>query len=311
LGNSSSDFRKCVFATCRVCFLVLMTVGLQACVPKTEYLKVKSEMEALRQKSAVRQAPRLRDQSERIKACQQEKERLGFRAATCGRQLTDLQKRYRILEKKNRRASRQLDKLEADIQKREAVIYLQQRVIRTLDDSRRTIENSLKKKISAQGIRLENMQDRLREVLFEKIYFDAGSATLSEGAKSMLRKFAASIRHDSGVRIEVRGYSDDSPIGPVLKSRFASNWELSTARALAVVHFLQDQGRLNPEKLEACAFVGAGLTAAARKTGATKRESRRVEVIIHPLSHLPGLLPPAASPKPKTNTPGLRIKPGA
>jgi chemotaxis protein MotB len=43
-------------------------------------------------------------------------------------------------------------------------------------------------------------------------------------------------------RIVVQGFTDIVPIGPELRSRFPSNWELSTARATDVVRYLVAQG---------------------------------------------------------------------
>ena len=40
----------------------------------------------------------------------------------------------------------------------------------------------------------------------------------------------------------MQGYTDDVPIGPELKARFPSNWELSTARATDVVRYLASKG---------------------------------------------------------------------
>jgi len=83
-------------------------------------------------------------------------------------------------------------------------------------------------------------------------FFDSGSATLREDGKSILRGVAvqlASAQYD-GYQIVVEGHTDDAPIAT---QQFSSNWELSMARAAAVVHFLLDQG-IPATKLRAAAY---------------------------------------------------------
>ena len=59
--------------------------------------------------------------------------------------------------------------------------------------------------------------------------------------------------------------------------RFASNWELSAARALQVVHYLQDQAKLDPSKLAALAF---GEYRPVSKSN--KALNRRIEIVLYP-----------------------------
>lgn len=71
--------------------------------------------------------------------------------------------------------------------------------------------------------------------------FDSGSGSLRQGAQSVLQDIADQLRSDryDGYAIVVEGHTDDAPIAT---RQFSSNWELSMARAAAVVHFLLDQG---------------------------------------------------------------------
>jgi chemotaxis protein MotB len=72
-------------------------------------------------------------------------------------------------------------------------------------------------------------------------FFESGSATLSRSGEAILRKVAADLGAGAfdDYRITVEGHTDDTPIKT---AQFPSNWELSTARASAVVHFLLDHG---------------------------------------------------------------------
>jgi chemotaxis protein MotB len=82
--------------------------------------------------------------------------------------------------------------------------------------------------------------------------FDSGSGTLKEDGKSVLQGIADQIQSDryDGYNIVVEGHTDDAPIAT---PRFSSNWELSMARAAAVVHFLLDRG-IAPGRLRAAGY---------------------------------------------------------
>lgn len=87
------------------------------------------------------------------------------------------------------------------------------------------------------------------------VMFGKGSAVLEPQGRNVLRVLAGILAdHEDKFRsIEVEGHTDDEPI---CDSRYASNWELSAARAGAVVHYLlEDQAshahRIKPWKITA------------------------------------------------------------
>lgn len=84
-------------------------------------------------------------------------------------------------------------------------------------------------------------------------FFDSGSAALSKAGESILRDVTIDLKSDKlkDYQITVEGHTDDSPINT---PRFPSNWELSTARASAVVHFFLDEG-IPARKLRAAGYA--------------------------------------------------------
>jgi chemotaxis protein MotB len=61
---------------------------------------------------------------------------------------------------------------------------------------------------------------------------------------------------------------------------FVTNWELSAARALTVVHFLQDEAKLEPSRLAAVAF------GQYRPVSKSKAKNRRIEIVLYPRAKL-------------------------
>jgi chemotaxis protein MotB len=96
-----------------------------------------------------------------------------------------------------------------------------------------------------------------RFVLSSELLFPSGSAELQESGKAKLQELAGvlvnlsqRIPADIPWILQVQGHTDKRPIDT---PQFHSNWDLSTARAVAVVHFLVAQG-LPADRLEASGF---------------------------------------------------------
>ena len=69
------------------------------------------------------------------------------------------------------------------------------------------------------------------------------------------------------------------PIGGALAQRYASNWELSTARATTVVRFLQDKGGIDPKRLIAAGY-GDVHPVAPNDTEQHRAQNRRIEIAL-------------------------------
>jgi chemotaxis protein MotB len=109
--------------------------------------------------------------------------------------------------------------------------------------------------------------------------FPTGSADLSLVARGLLAEVAGAIRR-FGNFVRVEGHTDDVPIHT---PRFASNWELSTARATSVVAFLVAQG-VEPERLSAAGYAEFH-PRGPNDTDASRARNRRIDlVILNPLT---------------------------
>jgi len=101
---------------------------------------------------------------------------------------------------------------------------------------------------------IEQKGDRITTLeMSSAAFFDSGSATLSKAGEAILREIAIKLGSDElrDYLVTVEGHTDDAPINT---ARFPSNWELSTARASAVVHFFLDQG-ISARKLRAAGYA--------------------------------------------------------
>ena len=122
------------------------------------------------------------------------------------------------------------------------------------------------------------LQDRLKVVMLDELLFPEGGWEIHAKGKEALDKIIPVLKGLKDQRIDVNGYTDNVPIGPELKKRFPSNWELSTARATDVLRFLQSKG-VDPSLLSATGH-GDEQPAASNSTAEGRRKNRRVEIVL-------------------------------
>ncbi|MBL8862670.1 MAG: OmpA family protein [Planctomycetes bacterium] len=109
------------------------------------------------------------------------------------------------------------------------------------------------------------------------ITFASGKAELSADGKKALKKVAGTLQREyPGARLRVEGHTDADPIK---KSGFASNRELSVARAMAVLRFLVEDCGVPDER---CIVAGHGQydPVAGNAKDAEKARNRRVEIVV-------------------------------
>ncbi|HTB50208.1 MAG TPA: flagellar motor protein MotB [Solirubrobacteraceae bacterium] len=112
-------------------------------------------------------------------------------------------------------------------------------------------------------------------VLTDDLLFPSGQATLNSRAYALLGEIGQLLNIDETHPISVEGNTDNVPIH---SAQFASNWELSTARASAVVEFLVEHGvashRLTASGNADQQPVDSNASAAGRA------RNRRVEIVM-------------------------------
>ena len=151
--------------------------------------------------------------------------------------------------------------------------------VEELEQARRLLEDRLAKEIQDKQILLERTSRGLVITMTNDILFDSGKAKLKKSARSVLDKIASVIKEAAPDRdVGVEGHTDNVPIK---YSGWKSNWELSTARATSVLHYLIDECGMPPDRLSAIGY-GEFRTIATNDTKEGRARNRRVEIIILP-----------------------------
>jgi chemotaxis protein MotB len=147
----------------------------------------------------------------------------------------------------------------------------------------RGLLTKFKSLIDAGKLTVQIIDGRMVLVLPTDVLFDSGSAKLSTDGQSAIAEVAG-VLATLNREFQVEGHTDNVPIKT---SRFPSNWELSTARAVVVVKTMVDAG-MPGASLSAAGF-GEFRPAATNDTTEGKAANRRIEIVLIPdLSTLPG-----------------------
>ncbi|MGN6188329.1 MAG: flagellar motor protein MotB [Conexibacter sp.] len=119
-------------------------------------------------------------------------------------------------------------------------------------------------------------------LLTDNVLFDSGLAQIKPQGLPLLGEVGTLLGVDRVHPIVIEGHTDDVPIAT---SQYASNWELSTARASAVVRWLI--GRHLPARRFSAAGYADLHPLASNGTAAGRARNRRVEVVLQRIHHLP------------------------
>ena len=135
--------------------------------------------------------------------------------------------------------------------------------------------------IEKQEVTIKAYEERISVSFVDRILFEFGKATISYKGKEILRKVGGILKDIEDKQIRIIGHTDNIPILPRFRHKFPSNWELSAARAAAVVRYFENTMELDPTRLEA---VGRSYyePIASNETEEGRAQNRRVNIIIAP-----------------------------
>lgn len=133
----------------------------------------------------------------------------------------------------------------------------------------------LDENLLSQEVKVKKRGDRFVMTFPSEQMFAVGSATLKEDVKRTLDTLADVLQYSES-DIVIEGHTDDVPIST---ARYASNWELSAARASNVMMYLVDKTPLTADKIQA---VGYADTKPVVKniSESYRARNRRVEIVV-------------------------------
>jgi chemotaxis protein MotB len=195
---------------------------------------------------------------------------LSTRSAETGKAMAEMREEIDRLMLANRELEQQLD---TEKIARLARIAQMQSTYNELVDK---MENEIKR----GEITISELEGRLTVNMVDRILFASGSAEIKPEGLAVLKRVADIVSNIEEKDIQVEGHTDNVNISERLQDKFASNWELSAARAATVVRFLRDAG-IPGERLSAVGF-GPFKPVASNKTVEGRAQNRRIQIVLVP-----------------------------
>ncbi len=209
----------------------------------------------------------LRRAQERLRTEEGERVRLAEERQALTSDLTQAQERLRAEEAERTRLSEERAAKDAEMS----------RVTPTPDE----LTKSLQAEIDKGDVKISQARDRLSIHVVDRILFESGQARLKPAGLQVLKQVSDVLRNATDKHIRIEGHTDNVPIGGRLRSRFPTNWELSTARATSVVHYLIEEGGVDRRMLEAGGYADTR-PLENNDTEAGKAANRRIEIVLYP-----------------------------
>lgn len=154
-----------------------------------------------------------------------------------------------------------------------------------LERAKAELEARLRKEIGDKEVSVA-LGDRGLVITFvAEVLFDSGKADLRKSSLEKLDKVAEVLKTTvADLQVGIEGHTDNVPIK---HSGWKSNWELSAARALSVLHYLTEQQDIEAQRLSATGY-GEYRPVASNDTKEGRQKNRRVEIVIVPKTQAAG-----------------------
>ncbi len=140
---------------------------------------------------------------------------------------------------------------------------------------------SLKSEIAAGEVAITQLKGKLTVNMVDRILFDSGQAEVRADGKKVLEKVGKVLVGVADKDIRIEGHTDNKPIVGDLKNKYATNWELSTARATAVLRHLADAAKVDGKRMVAAGY-GEFRPVSPNDTPENRALNRRIEIVLVP-----------------------------
>jgi chemotaxis protein MotB len=196
---------------------------------------------------------------------------LADRSAEAGAAMTEMRQEIDRLTDNSNELNQQL---EAERQEREARLA-------EVQGTYNELVGKLEEEIQRGEVQISELKGKLTVNVVDKILFDSGKADLKSEGLKVLQQIGDILKTAVDKNIQVEGHTDNVPIRGVLTETYPSNWELSTARATTVLHFLQGKVGIPGERLAAVGY-GEYQPLASNSTKEGRAQNRRIQIVLTP-----------------------------
>ncbi|MFL6651621.1 MAG: OmpA family protein [Sulfurifustaceae bacterium] len=264
----------------RIAGIALM-LALGGCVTKSAYEQLEAEKnQEISRLQADRDAvQRQRDELQKqVEALDAQRSALELQKASLEQDQVALQTRVGLLAQE--RTS--LEHQQADLKKQiEALEKQKQQLLAASEQTQSQYDKlvrNLTEEVKKGELQVRQYKNMLTVDVAEQLFFDSGEASLKATGKEVLKKVGESLKSYDDKMIRIVGHTDNVPIAKSRQKVYASNWELSVARATTVVRYLQEVG-VPPERMMAAGRAEYA-PVAGNDSADGRKKNRRIEITL-------------------------------
>ncbi len=182
-----------------------------------------------------------------------------------------LQNHILALEKKNEALQDKANALE--LQRKEEILEMK--------GTYESLLENMESEIQKGKITITQLKGKLKVNMLDEILFASGKTTIKPQGVELLDRVGKILLNVKERAISIEGHTDNVSIGPELRKKYPTNWELSAARATTVARYLQEKIGINPGVLSATGY-GEYQPIASNETKEGKARNRRIEILLIP-----------------------------
>ena len=212
------------------------------------------------------------DFEKELKKCQTGKAELQRQVGSCRERILSLEKQIQAYGRTPQEINREITELRGDRARLAMEVNeLKQNYEAAIAELRGNLQN--------KEVIIDQLEEQLSITVVEKVLFEFGKSSLTTEGKEILREIGKALQNTNATKVCVVGHTDPVPIHEDYQYKYPSNWELSAARAAAVVRYLQDEEGIDPVRLEVVGRASYDPTA-SNETAEGRALNRRVQILI-------------------------------
>ncbi len=184
---------------------------------------------------------------------------------------------YNSLLQQNIENSKEITDSKSELLRLQKIVYFQDSILRHVQE---IIGIALSSYQSKDEIAIEMIDGKLYITMRNKLLFPSGSSNIQSKGVTALSTLAKVLKENPNIDITIEGHTDNVPMSSNDKI-YKDNWDLSTARAIAITRLLVDKYEIRPERLSAS---GRSMyyPVAPNTTAEGRARNRRIEIILTP-----------------------------
>jgi len=252
---------------------------LSGCVAKRYLLQSQQETATLRSDST--------DLANSNSKLRQNISSLNDQVASLQKNIDDLTAKVSDLKSQNSQLGQQTAEQQNKLSQSEQSLQQQKQKLEQLQsllNQQKQASEELKNKMSealkgfnSNELSVYNKDGKVYVSLSEQLLFPSGSAVVNPKGVDALSKLAAVLNLNNDVAVNIEGHTDSIPI----RGRYQDNWDLSTARANAIVRILVNNYKVDPTRV-----ISSGHSfyepVASNSTPDGRAKNRRTDIILSP-----------------------------